>query len=93
MDVEKYYKNAFLELPNNEKEKEEQIEKFNKILDKVEKIMDANTDSNDIFEITSDIKSPLREDNVKESIDRETIFINTDHREYGYFKLDNIMED
>ncbi|WP_282926036.1 Asp-tRNA(Asn)/Glu-tRNA(Gln) amidotransferase subunit GatC [Helcococcus kunzii] len=93
MDVERYFKKAYLSLPEDEYERKIQIDKINKIVDKVESIMQKDTSDYKEFEITSDLKSPLREDEVKDSTDRELIFANTNHREYGYFKLDNIMED
>lgn len=93
MDVERYFNKAYLSLPEEEKERNIQIDKINKIVEKVELMMQVDTSNYDEFEITSDLKSPLREDEVQESTDRELIFANTKHREYGYFKLDNIMED
>lgn len=93
MDVERYFKKAYLSLPEDENERNIQIEKINKIVDKVETIIQIDTSQYQEFEITSDLRSPLREDEVLESTDRELIFANTNHREYGYFKLDNIMED
>lgn len=93
MNVDRYYKKAYLRLPEDKEERELQISKFKRVVDMIEKIMEYDTSNMDVFEITSDISSPLREDEVVESYDREEIFSNTDHREYGYFKLDNIMED
>ncbi len=93
MNVENIYQKALLSLPENENDREEQIDKFEAIVDSVEKIMEVDTSNIEEFEITSDINSSLREDKIEESVDREVIFENTNHREYGYFKLDNILED
>ena len=93
MDVERYFKKAYLSLPEDENERNIQIEKIKKIVENVEVIMQEDTSNYEEYEITSELSSPLREDEVVESTDRELIFANTSHREYGYFKLDNIMED
>lgn len=93
MDVERYYKKAYIDLPEEKRERDVQIEKFEKLVNLAEKLMQVDTDNYEEFEITSHVYSPLREDEVLESTDRELIFSNTKHREYGYFKLDNIMED
>lgn len=93
MNVERYYEKSLLRLPENKKEREEQIKKFNNVVDMVDLMMDVNTVDMKSYEITSEIKSPLRQDEIKESTDRELVFANTKHREYGYFKLDNILED
>lgn len=93
MNVENIYQKALLSLPENENDREEQIDKFEAIVDSVEKIMEVDTSNIEEFEITSDINSSLREDKIEESVDREVIFENTNHREYGYFKLDNVLED
>lgn len=93
MDVKRYYEKAYLRLPEDENERKIQIEKFEKIVKLADDMMLQDSEGLDYYEITSEISSPLREDEVKESVDREEIFKNTKHREYGYFKLDNIMED
>lgn len=93
MNVERYFKKAYLKLPENKEERDEQIKKFKDIVSMVETMMELDTTNMEEFEITSEIRSPLRKDEVKGSTDRELIFDNTKHREYGYFKLDNIMED
>ena len=93
MDAKRYYERAFLNLPQDEKEKQIQIEKFESVVNSVNNLLDLQVEGEEYFEITSELSSPLRPDEVKESTDREEIFSNTDHREYGYFKLDNIMED
>lgn len=93
MNVERYYERAYLRLPEDMDEKEVQISKFERIIEMVDHMMEHETSEDEYFEITSEISSPLREDEIEESTDRELIFTNTKHREYGYFKLDNIMED
>ena len=93
MNVERYYNRAYLRLPEDKKEREIQISKFIKVVEMVDHIMDYSTESGEYFEITSEIFSKLREDEIEESTDRELIFQNTKHREYGYFKLDKVLED
>lgn len=93
MDVKRYYEKAYLRLPEDENEKNIQIEKFEKLVKLADYMMLQDSEGLDYYEITSEISSPLREDEVRESVDREDIFKNTKHREYGYFKLDNILED
>lgn len=93
MNVERYYNKAYLRLPEDEKERDIQISKFERVVEMVDHMIEYSTESGEYFEITSEISSPLREDEVEESTDRELIFKNTKHREYGYFKLDKILED
>lgn len=93
MNAERYYDKALLNLSKDAETRKAQIEGFNRVVEKVEKMMSVDTSNFEEFEITSEIESPLREDEVKESLDRELVFSNTTHREYGYFKLDNILED
>lgn len=93
MNVERYYEKALVRLPDNKEEREQQIKKFNNVVNMVDLMMDVDTSDMQIYEITSEIKSPLRKDEIKKSTDRELIFANTKHREYGYFKLDNVLED
>lgn len=93
MNAERYYDKALLNLSEDAETRKAQIEGFNRVVEKVEKMMSVDTSNFEEFEITSEIESPLREDEVKESLDRELVFSNTTHREYGYFKLDNILED
>ena len=93
MNVERYYKKAYLDLPSDESERKIEIEKFEKVVKMANKLLDVDTSEMETYEITSELISPLRDDEIKESTDRELIFANTQHREYGYFKLDNIMED
>ena len=93
MNVERYYNKAYLRLPEDKKERDIQISKFERVVEMVDHMMDYSTESGEKFEITSEISSPLREDIVEESTDRELIFQNTIHREYGYFKLDKVLED
>lgn len=93
MDVERYYRKAYLELPEDKEERERQIKVFENVIKSADRLFEVDTEEIDAYEITSELSSPLREDVVVESVDRELIFTNTKHREYGYFKLDNIMED
>lgn len=91
MDVERIYKKAFIDM--KEEEREVLVKKFRDVVSSVDKIMEVDTAGIEIFEITSEIESPLRDDEVTPSLDREAALKNTVHREYGYFKLDKILED
>ncbi|MDO4778267.1 MAG: Asp-tRNA(Asn)/Glu-tRNA(Gln) amidotransferase subunit GatC [Tissierellia bacterium] len=91
MDVERIYKKAFIDM--KEEEREVLVKKFRDVVSSVDKIMEVDTAGIEIFEITSEIESPLRDDEVTSSLDREAALKNTVHREYGYFKLDKILED
>ncbi len=89
-EVKKIYEKSFLYL--EDEELEEQAEKFNEIIEKVDEIFNVNLADEDYFEITSDLNSLLREDEPEESLDREVALKNAKHREYGYFKLERVLD-
>lgn len=90
IDVEKIYRESMLAI--EEGKKEETIKKFKDVVENVGSIFDLDTEGVEYFEITSEIKSPLREDEPEESIDREVALKNTKHREYGYFKIGKVVD-
>lgn len=91
MDVEKIYRKSFLKIDENKKE--EIIKKFKDVVANVDKIMDIDTSNEGIYEITTEVHSPMREDEIEPSLDREDALKNTSHRQYGYFKLEKVLED
>lgn len=67
-------------------------EKFSDILDYVEKLDAVNTeDVAPTFQVNDHIQE-LREDIVKEGLSRDEVLQNTVEKQYGYFKLFNIMD-
>ena len=65
---------------------------LNKSLDEVEGIKDVNTDNVDITYNVNDMKNPLREEEVWESLPREEVIKNTSEEQYGYFKILKVMD-
>lgn len=91
MDIEKIYYKAYLLVDPSEKDFIEK--KFFDVVKSVDRIMEVDTSQIKSYEITSEVFSPMRDDSIMESIDREVAFANVKTREYGYFKLNNILED
>ncbi len=89
-EVRRIYEKSFLYL--SDENLDEQAQKFNEIIEKVDEIFDLDLEGEDYFEITSDLTSPLREDVACESLDREDALKNAKHREYGYFKLERVLD-
>lgn len=76
----------------SEDELEGFTEKFSDILDYVEKLEEVNTeDVAPTFQVNDHIQE-LREDIVKEGLSRDEVLQNTVEKQYGYFKLFNIMD-
>lgn len=76
----------------SEDELEGFTEKFSDILDYVEKLDAVNTeDVAPTFQVNDHIQE-LREDIVKEGLSRDEVLQNTVEKQYGYFKLFNIMD-
>lgn len=90
IDVEKIYDESMLYI--DDEIKEETIKMFKDVIEKVNTIFEIDTKDMDFFEITSDNISPLREDEPKDSLDRELALSNTKHREYGYFKIGKVVD-
>lgn len=90
IDVEKYYRDSMFFIP--EGEKEITIKKFKDVVRNVDSIFDLDTDGVEYFEITTAIQAPLREDVPEEGLDREDALSNTNHRQYGYFKLGKVVD-
>lgn len=85
-EVERIYNLANLDLSG--KNVKEIADKYNKVTDFIERIFEVNTDNVDMTEIIAAHYSNLREDEVKESLDRQVALKNAKDTEYGYFRLD-----
>lgn len=85
-EVERIYRLANLDLSN---ENIDQIaDKFNTILDFIDHIFKVDTKDVKMTEMLENHKVILREDKVKNSLDREDALKNAKDTKYGYFKLD-----
>lgn len=83
---------SLAKLEFSEEELEGFIEKFSDILNYVEKLEKVNTeDVNPTFQVNEHFQD-LREDIVEEGLSRDEILQNTVEKQYGYFKLFNIMD-
>lgn len=75
---------------------EEETLKFekelNKLLDEVEEIKKVDTNDVEITYNVNNMKNPLRDEEVWESLPRKEILKNTSEEQYGYFKILNVMD-
>lgn len=76
----------------SEKEKEKYAEEFSKMLEFVEELNKVDIEGIEPLYQVFDYKQVFREDTVGESLPREEVLKNTSEKQYGYFKLLNIME-
>lgn len=65
---------------------------LNILLDEVESINDVQVDNVPITYNVNDMKNPLRDEEVRESLDRDEVLKNTSEKQYGYFKILKVME-
>ena len=65
---------------------------LNILLDEVESINDVQVDNVPITYNVNNMKNPLRNEEVRESLDREEVLKNTSEKQYGYFKILKVME-
>ena len=74
---------------------EDEIEKFTNqfsgILKSMEKLNQIDTENVEAMYQIYDYNQVLREDVVKEGLSRDEVLQNTVEKQYGYFKLLNIM--
>lgn len=83
---------SLAKLKFSEEELEGFTEKFSDILNYVEKLDRVNTEDVDpTFQVNEHFQE-LREDIVKEGLSRDEVLQNTVEKQYGYFKLMNIMD-
>ena len=66
--------------------------KFSQVLEYIDKLHEVNTDNIEPLYQVYDYKQVLREDTVEEGLSREEVLQNTVEKQYGYFKLLNIMD-
>lgn len=85
-EVEKIYKLANLDLTN--KDINIITDKFNLILDFIDHIFDVDSEDVEITEMINNHKAILREDEIKDSLDREDALKNAKDTQFGYFRLD-----
>lgn len=67
-------------------------EKYTKVLDFAELIMEVDTENVLPMEMVQEEKAVFREDIPEESLDRETALQNAKDREYGYFRLKKVID-
>ncbi|MGO1469597.1 MAG: Asp-tRNA(Asn)/Glu-tRNA(Gln) amidotransferase subunit GatC [Tissierella sp.] len=75
---------------------EEEMEVFekdlNSFLAEVEGLKDIDTSGVDITYNVNNMKNPLRNEKVWESLKREEVVKNTAEEQYGYFKILKVMD-
>lgn len=76
----------------SDEEKEKLKDDFSNILDFVGNLNKVDTENVEPLYQVYDYKQVLREDVVGESLSREEVLQNTVEKQYGYFKLLNIMD-
>ena len=86
------YMASLAKLEIKEKELGEFTNKIAKILESVEILNEVDTKDIEPLYQVYDYKQVLREDIVEEGISREEVLQNTVEKQYGYFKLLNIMD-
>lgn len=67
-------------------------EKYTKVLDFAEIIMEVDTDNIEPKEMIQEERAVFREDILEESLDREKALENAKDREYGYFRLKKVID-
>lgn len=76
----------------NDEELNEFTKEFSSLMEFIEKINDVDTENVEPLYQVYDYKQVFREDVVKEGLSRDEVLQNTVEKQYGYFKLFNIME-
>lgn len=89
-EVKKIYSLANLRV--DDKELEVIAKKFEDVFEFAGEIMKLDTENVEGLEIVVEHNSPLREDIVMESVDREEALLNAQDREYGYFRLKKVVK-
>lgn len=67
-------------------------EKFSTIMDYADILKEIDKDENEILELVTDKNVELREDLIKPSVKRSDALKNSAMTEYGYFKLERVVE-
>lgn len=86
------YLGNLCKLKFSEVEKEEFTDEFSQILGFAERLNEVDTEDVEPLYQAYDYNQIFREDVVKESLSKEEVLQNTSEKQYGYFKLFNIME-
>lgn len=68
------------------------IKEFEKVLDLVENIKEADTDGIEATYVVNEYRNPFIEDEVKESIPQKEVLKNTVEEKYGYFKILKVVD-
>ncbi|MDO5717435.1 MAG: Asp-tRNA(Asn)/Glu-tRNA(Gln) amidotransferase subunit GatC [Tissierellia bacterium] len=84
------YKDAHISL--DEKELDELTEKFSSLIEFNEILLKADTDGVEPTEINTDNAMYLREDKARDGLDREEALSFANDREYGYFRLQRVID-
>lgn len=86
------YLSDLAKLKFSEEEKEKLKDDFSKVLNSMGDLNRIDTENVEPLYQVYDYKQVLREDVIGESLSREEVLQNTVEKQYGYFKLLNIMD-
>lgn len=86
------YLSDLAKLKFSEEEKEKLKDDFSKVLNSMRDLNKIDTENVDPLHQVYNYKQVLREDVIGESLSREEVLQNTVEKQYGYFKLLNIMD-
>ncbi|MCD6362467.1 MAG: Asp-tRNA(Asn)/Glu-tRNA(Gln) amidotransferase subunit GatC [Synergistetes bacterium] len=89
-DVEHVMKLAYLDLKGEEKER--MLHHFNRILEHFAKLQELDTEKVEPLSHVIESSTPLRKDEIKESLPREEILKIAPETEKGYIKVPRIVE-
>ncbi|WZL74052.1 Asp-tRNA(Asn)/Glu-tRNA(Gln) amidotransferase subunit GatC [Clostridiaceae bacterium 35-E11] len=76
----------------NKEEQKEFVKKFNDILEYVEKLKEVNVEGIEATYHIFPTKNPWREDQIKPSLAREKVLMNTSDKQQGCFKVPKVVE-
>lgn len=65
---------------------------LNLLLDEVKEAKNVDTKNTEITYNVNEMKNPLRDEKVWESLAREEVLKNTSEEQYGYFKILKVMD-
>ncbi|MDU5081501.1 Asp-tRNA(Asn)/Glu-tRNA(Gln) amidotransferase subunit GatC [uncultured Tissierella sp.] len=83
---------SLAKLKFSEEEIDEFTDKFSEVLAYVEKLSQIDTENIEPTYQVYDYNQKLREDSVKEGLQREEVLQNAIEEQYGYFKILKIVE-
>jgi len=76
----------------SEEQLSEYMRDLNGLMEPLEKIQEVKTDNVDITYNVNNMKNPLGDDEVRESLPQEEVLKNTVEEQYGYFKILRVMD-